>query len=206
MNLPFIDALRGIAILGVIWFHCHLHHYSQTEFYSLMDLLGSPAGMGVQLFYALSAFTLFLSMGQTPKTTYSIPNFYIRRFFRIAPLYYVAMGYYLLEQAYAHNQPLTSIITENTAGIIANTFMVHGLSPTWINSIIPGGWSVGIEVLFYALLPYLYRTITTLNRAVCFTAITLLFGYIFTALLHQIPAIQSNDLLTHYLFFYLPYQ
>ena len=205
MKLNYIDALRGFAILGVIWFHCHLYHYSDPSYFSLMDTLGSPAGMGVQLFYVLSAFTLFLSQNRqsnsTPKS-----NFFIRRFFRIAPMYYVSVIYYLYQMTFSYNQPLSSIIESNSYGIISNILFVHGLSPTYINSIIPGGWSVGIEVLFYAMVPYLSTRINDLNRAILFTSCTLLFGFLLTSILSQVSYIQSNRLLNEYLFYYIPYQ
>ncbi|GAB3893675.1 acyltransferase family protein [Spirosoma agri] len=206
MKFAYIDALRGVAILSVIWFHCHLYHYSDPAFYSLMDTLGSPAAMGVQLFFVLSAFTLFLSQSQRKDTEHARFNFFIRRFFRIAPMYYVAMAYYLWQDAYSYQQSLSTTIAYNKYGIIANSLLLHGLSPVWINSIIPGGWSVGIEVLFYAMVPYLFTRITTLNRAVLFTTAALLGGFVFTSALSQVPAIQANRQLNEYLFYYLPYQ
>lgn len=207
MKLGYIDALRGVAILSVIWFHCHLYHFSDTtNYYSLMDTLGSPAAMGVQLFYVLSAFTLFLSQSRRKVADDHTANFFVRRFFRIAPMYYVAMAYYIGQMAYAFSQPVTEVLSYNSYGIVANVLLLHGLSPVWINSIIPGGWSVGIEVLFYMLVPYLFMRITTLNRAILFTSYALLIGFVLTAALSTVDSIQSNTLLTEYLFYYLPYQ
>ena len=206
MKLRYIDALRGVAILSVIWFHCHLHHYSNPKYPSLMDMLGSPAALGVQLFYVLSAFTLFLSQSRQKTADNHSLNFFVRRFFRIAPMYYVAIIYYLCQMAHSHSQPLPSFIESNVYGIVVNTLLIHGFSPIWINSIIPGGWSVGIEVLFYAMVPYLFTRITNLNRAVVFTACTMLFGFVLTSVLSQIPYVQSNQFLADYLFFCLPYQ
>jgi peptidoglycan/LPS O-acetylase OafA/YrhL len=165
-----------------------------------MDTLGSPAAMGVQLFYVLSAFTLFLSQH---KRDADPSAFFRRRYLRIAPLYYVAIVYYVGQLAYAQHTTVITFIEQNTTNILANVFLIHGLNPVWINSIIPGGWSVGIEVLFYALVPYLFTRITSLNRAVLFTSYALLFGFCLTALLvnSSIPGLQAD-----YLFYYLPYQ
>jgi peptidoglycan/LPS O-acetylase OafA/YrhL len=200
MKLAYIDALRGIAILSVIWFHCHLYHFSDTTFYSLMDTLGSPAAMGVQLFYVLSAFTLFLSQ---QKRETGPAAFFRRRYLRIAPLYYVAIVYYIIQLAYTQHDAVTTFAEKNTTNILANVLLIHGLNSVWINSIIPGGWSVGVEVLFYALVPYLFTRITSLNRAVLFTSYALLFGFSLTSLLTNIsiPGLQAD-----YLFYYLPYQ
>ncbi|QKZ13029.1 acyltransferase family protein [Spirosoma sp. KUDC1026] len=203
MKLAYIDALRGLAILSVIWFHCHLYHFSDTTFYSLMDTLGSPAAMGVQLFYVLSAFTLFLSQQKRNTGETGATSFFRRRYVRIAPLYYVAIIYYICQLAYTQHLSVTTFVERNTTNILANVFLIHGLNSVWINSIIPGGWSVGVEVLFYALVPYLFTRITSLNRAVLFTSCALLFGFCLTALLINIsiPGLQAN-----YLYYYLPFQ
>lgn len=207
MKISYIDALRGIAILSVIWFHCHLSQFSDTQhYYSIMDLLGSPAAMGVQLFYVLSAFTLFLSQSRRKVADEHTANFFVRRFFRIAPMYYVAIVYYVGQMCYTSTQSLTDAVSENIFGILANVLLLHGLSPVWINSIIPGGWSVGIEVLFYIMVPYLFTRITSLNRAIIFTSVTLCVGFILTSILSSIKALQSDQLINEYLFFYLPYQ
>lgn len=206
MKLNYIDALRGIAILSVIWFHCHLHQYSNPAYYSFMDACGSLGALGVQLFYIVSAFTLFLSQNRRGGSVQPRSHFFVRRFFRIAPMYYVTIVYYIFDMAYFFKEPIMTVIQSNQADILANFLLIHGLSPVWINSIIPGGWSVGIEVLFYAIVPFLFTRITNLNRAVLFTALALLFGFLLTAILSQSQAIQANKLLTEYLFYYLPYQ
>lgn len=85
-------------------------------------------------------------------------NFFIRRFFRIAPVYYLALLLYQLAWS-----------TEFKSGIVlSNIFFVHGFSPYWINSGIPGGWSVGVEMTFYLLFPFVVVFITNLNRALLF--------------------------------------
>ena len=206
MKLNYIDALRGIAILSVIWFHCHLYRYSNPAYYSFMDVMGSPSALGVQLFYVLSAFTLFLSMSKGCSSPETSRRFAIRRFFRIAPLYYVAMLYYVWQKADSSGLPFSSVVDANTSAIVANGFFLHGLSPEWINAIVPGGWSVGIEVLVYALLPLLFSRIRTISQAVTFTSVTMVTGFLLTAVLTNFPQVQSSQLLQDYLFFYLPFQ
>lgn len=171
-----------------------------------MDTLGTPASLGVQLFYVLSAFTLFLSQSRRNEADPKSSSFFFRRFFRIAPMYYIAIIYYLFQMAHAYNQSLSVTVQTNAWGILSNITFTHGLSPFWINSIVPGGWSVGIEVLFYALIPFLSTRLTNLNQAVAFTSYTLLFGFSLTAALLQTRFIQSNQALVEYIFYYLPYQ
>ena len=82
-KFEYIDLLRGLAILGVIAVH------SQEQIPTLFQLTSSIFNygqLGVQLFFVASALTLCLSMTERKEAT--PVNFYIRRFFRIAPLYY----------------------------------------------------------------------------------------------------------------------
>jgi peptidoglycan/LPS O-acetylase OafA/YrhL len=90
-RIPELDGLRGLAILLVI-----LCHYVQDGGpigmrYSLVRRAGEVIGqgtIGVDLFFILSGFLIggiLLNSRSSPKY-YS--TFYIRRFFRIIPIYY----------------------------------------------------------------------------------------------------------------------
>lgn len=84
----YIDALRGIAILGVIMAHVAMFTVNPTT--SIIYRLTGEGQRGVQLFYIVSAMTLFLSLqsnNYTGKLKDTI-KYFIRRFFRIAPLFY----------------------------------------------------------------------------------------------------------------------
>jgi peptidoglycan/LPS O-acetylase OafA/YrhL len=85
-RLPFFDGIRGYASLWVM-----LGHFStRTGF--VIPILDSP-GIAVDLFMIVSGFLMTqhffirreLEPWQSPRTWLI---FYIRRFFRIAPLYY----------------------------------------------------------------------------------------------------------------------
>ena len=90
-------------------------------------------------------------------------NFFIRRFFRIAPLFYLAIIFYVTlyglgPRYYAPNGvqwwfiPLTGIFA-------------HGFHPETITSVIPGGWSIAVEMTFYLALPLLLSVISNLRIA-----------------------------------------
>jgi peptidoglycan/LPS O-acetylase OafA/YrhL len=144
-RLSYIDALRGYAILMVI-----VVHTSQT----LPDLPKSLATIlnqgarGVQLFFVASALTLSMSWVSRKE---SAPAFYSRRFFRIAPMFWLAIPFFVWL-----NGTGPSLYAPDGIGIrhIAMTAMfVHGFWPDTITSVVPGGWSVADEVIFYALFP-----------------------------------------------------
>ncbi|QJD94399.1 acyltransferase [Mucilaginibacter robiniae] len=195
-KLPYIDALRGLAVLGVIMVHVSLN--SLTGRYQTMAGLGAK---GVQLFYFISAFTLFLSAhGRTNQETNANINFFIRRIFRIAPLYYLAIIYYGIIIPYFTTQKIS------IEGIILNLTFMHGFSPNYINNVVPGGWSIAVEMLFYVFVPLLVIKINSLNKAILFLVIALCIKAIFNGLLIHNPLNFNQGLWTEYLYWYLPDQ
>ena len=80
--LPELEGLRGLAALWVFT----LHASNLTG----ADLPGFKAGgLGVDLFILLSGFLMVHQHEQRP---IPIHQFYLRRFFRIAPLYYILLA------------------------------------------------------------------------------------------------------------------
>ncbi|MBS0471913.1 MAG: acyltransferase [Proteobacteria bacterium] len=164
-RLDWLDALRGWAIFGVV-----LVHSSQTA--HVGGVLSNLAGLGrfgVQLFFIVSALTISLTyeshirrFGDSLRPQF---GWLIKRFFRIAPLYYIAILvntlYRLLRLHWGlplHDHfPLPS-------DIVANIFFVHTWVPSAINSVVPGGWSIAVEMFFYALVPLIWLVKPTRTR------------------------------------------
>ena len=162
VKLHFIDAMRGIAILMVI-----LIHTSTMGLNAVFDFTAKYGQMGVQLFFVASAYTLCSSHDRRQGESCEIAAFFIRRFFRIAPLYYLAIVVYLLlhicGQLIAHAWPL---IWEpySPYNIAANVLFLNGLSPSANNNVVPGGWSIGTEMLFYLAFPLIFSISKGLAR------------------------------------------
>ncbi len=158
----FVDALRGIAILGVLL----VHSGGRADLpEGLLRTLVGEARFGVQLFYMVSAFTLYLSFDSRREAGFGA--FFIRRFFRLAPMYWLTVFLFCL---YAWATDWRGI--EWAGGyhfqgrdVGANLLLLHGLLPSAINTVVPGGWSVGVEWLFYALLPLIYMQTRNLAGA-----------------------------------------
>lgn len=51
-------------------------------------------------------------------------------------------------------------------GVLLNALGLHGLSSTYINSIVPGGWYIGVVWLYYLVAPLLFRWVNTASGAV----------------------------------------
>jgi len=153
----YIDAARGVAILMVV-----LVHTAQTvpQMNFVVRNIAAYGQMGVQLFFVVSAFTLCLAMERRSTEPLPIRSFFIRRFFRIAPLYYVGIVFYalthLLETCLIYKAGCLESSPYSVQNIAANVFFIHGFTPQANNIVVPGGWSIGTEMAFYAVFPVLF--------------------------------------------------
>lgn len=154
-KLSYLDSLRGIAILGVFLVH-------STLFFSVLRIDVLPlhlekmfvAGQyGVALFFLISSFSLMRSLEIRSKYEKNyIKNFYIRRFFRIAPLYY----FILLVINYVAPIIITSISGKSIFDFVLHIIFLNGFVENMQNDILRVEWSIGVEFFFYFLLPYIF--------------------------------------------------
>ena len=148
----YIDALRGIAILGVMLVHSR--GIVEPSSY-ILSKISSAGSRGVQLFYIASALTLFLSMSSRKKTErHPYICFFLRRFFRIAPAFYTAIIVYSLYYGLAPRYWAPNGI--DWWYIPLTAMFLHGWHPETITSVVPGGWSIAFEMTFYLFVPYLF--------------------------------------------------
>lgn len=165
----FIDALRGYAIIGVMLVHA-------SEFlpptHPILQFLMPLGARGVQLFYIASALTLCLSW-EFRKTHEKFPirNFFIRRFFRIAPMFYLAIIFYQLLYGYAPRHWAPNGIEWWYAPLTA--LFLNGFHPETINAIVPGEWSIAVEMNFYLILPWVLLHLKTTRSFVFFLVASL---------------------------------
>lgn len=197
-KLDWIDALRGYAVLGVVCVHC-LMGKSDIWFSQIFGF----GAKGVQLFYIVSAFTLFLSFYGRRES--SNTNFFTRRFFRIAPMFYLLIVYYLVHSCFAvHPADELQLITP--WNIVSHFLLLHGLSPYWINSLVDGGWSVGVEMMFYIVCPILFRYITNINKALIFYIGSVIVGQLLYWFFLANPLIDNLEIWEEYIYYFLPTQ
>ncbi len=102
---------------------------------------------GVEGFFIVSGFCFFYLYGAETLTPRGLKEFHIKRFFRIAPLYYLAVGTNLLFGFVAGPQHSPRMILENV------TFAFGLIHPN--HSLATGGWSIGLEYVFYLAFPLL---------------------------------------------------
>lgn len=199
----YINALRGLAILAVI-----LHHVSQwlPPSLSILKEIGESSSMGVQLFYIASSLTLFLSMTSRKKTEHHpYLNFFLRRFFRIAPMFYIAIIVYtLLFGLDEHHFSPSGIKWWH---VLLTALFLHGWLPETINSVVPGGWSIAVEMTFYLTVPYLFLKLTSIKTTLWALFCSIIFAKLtsyFTVNLFYDD--YPSYLLKSFVFFWLPSQ
>jgi len=196
LKLRYIDAIRGIAILGVFMVHVCVDPRLPSFLLQVISL----GAKGVQLFFIASAFTLFLSMDKrTTIEKYPLGNFFTRRFFRIAPMYYLGIIYYCFQSTYAGNNISPELVT-------SNILFVHGVRPDWINSLVPGGWSITVEMMFYCMVPFIFSAVNTIQKAMVFLGITMVFRLVCLVMLKRYLLTDETDLNHDFLYYYLPNQ
>jgi exopolysaccharide production protein ExoZ len=151
-----LDLLRGIAILLVVLVHCR--EESSGVVPGLSWFAGAFGGLGVQLFFIVSGYTMMLTFGDKVDLA-AARSFYLRRFFRIAPLFWVAIVFYMLV---TRGRGITNFAPDgvSVSDVVLTFFFLHSTSVTAYNSVVPGGWSIAVEMQFYLLFPlliYLFR-------------------------------------------------
>jgi len=185
-HLAGIHALRGVAALMVFLFH--LHHVGHIPLPESWGIIVSHGGMGVELFYVLSAFSLLYSNQKyidSGCTTWLL-SYLIKRFFRIAPLFYVMLIVHCLAIGFVFNAKL------DIQRIILSVLFIFNFVPKEAEGIVWASWSIGVEMVFYAVLPLLMVTVRSLRSAIVLWCIAVLASYVYRRVLEADPAIPSG--------------
>src|SRR5919199_5329472 len=145
---PELDGLRGIAILMVV-----AYHYDLAPFLS-----------GVDLFFVLSGFLLGGILLDKQEAPNYFKAFYVRRFCRILPLYFVCVLVFLIllpltlgwlfgdpfEMLLGYSLPLWTYFTFTHNFAMAQ---LGGWGTLWLGHT----WSLAVEEQFYLFLPFFLR-------------------------------------------------
>lgn len=165
-RIAYIDVLRGYGALAVVL--CHLiqrlsaNHVITNDFITNYLLNGARA---VQMFFMLTGMTMFMSFEKNKEVSYA--NYLIKRYIRIFIPYLMAIAvYWCLGGGKSLLSTPNGFISYSLKGILLNALGLHALSSTYINSIVPGGWYIGVVWLYYLMVPLLFKWVNTVSRAV----------------------------------------
>ena len=179
-QLAFLDGLRGFASLWVLVGHAMF----MTGY--RIGIIAQP-DLAVELFIIISGFLMTyhyqVREAREPWTdadTWKI--FWIRRFFRIAPLYYVCLAAAMLLGPWLWQQRLDAVsimpggveetmrysaryLDQSLTNILLHVSFLFGM--TWTHNFqtpLPD-WSIGLEMQYYAVFPFLMIVALKLGRA-----------------------------------------
>jgi peptidoglycan/LPS O-acetylase OafA/YrhL len=211
---PRIDILRGIAILLVILYHINnliifpggygltrgadgvAHLPTGSMFLRALFLPFHLGRIGVNLFFVISGLCIHMRLAHQRAATadppFSLRTFFARRFFRIYPVYWMALaiGIFIAPALYkaAHTPGAPEFQSGPVLGdSLAHLLMLHTFFKPYIMSIISPFWSIGTEEQFYLLYPLVFVLI---GRRVALPKIVL--GLFFVSVAWRLAFVLSN--------------
>ena len=128
----------------------------------------------VTLFFVISAFSLCYAMNPHVEEPGHIRAFYVRRFFRIAPLFYVMIGFYLVRDVLYYG------VWHGPWEVAQSTLLVFNVFPGSEQGFVWASWTIGVEMIFYAIFPLLFLRFRDVPGA-----LALVFGCLLTAAVFQ---------------------
>lgn len=161
----YIDALRGYAVLMVI--AAHVPHLTPAAS-PVIQRYAHDGAYGVQLFFVVSALTLCASWHSRGD---GVVPFYVRRLFRIAPAFWLAIAVYLILDGDWRGFWAPHGVSKRAVALTG--LFVNGWHPETINAVVPGCWSIAVEMGFYLIFPLLAIAIRSLRGALIAVAVSL---------------------------------
>jgi peptidoglycan/LPS O-acetylase OafA/YrhL len=158
-----LDGLRGMAILMVLFFH----YFESAPLPRYLSAVGQMTWTAIDLFFVLSGFLIGGILLENRTSPNYFKTFYIRRAYRILPLYIVitASFWFLtsLRDFDNYNAAFRWLFSDPPAwywyaSITQNFAMTFRgtLDPAWLGVT----WSLGVEEQFYLTLPLVIRYVS----------------------------------------------
>ena len=192
-HIPALDGLRGVAVLMVLMLHFYL---SEAEILRVHPTFGPILGKiafsgvwGVELFFVLSGFLITGILVDSKDKINYFGAFYMRRFLRIFPLYYVTLAVVLLilPNLVAFDAPAQSIVSRQVWlwTYLQNTPWSGG---HWDDSTIfhmVHFWSLCVEEHYYLVWPLVVRFLPA--RYISVVCIVGMVSCLALRMLHSVP-------------------
>jgi len=145
-----LHALRGIAALMVLFYHAMA--MPQTLDVGALSFVGT-FGLGVTLFFILSGFSLSLSNYDKIDEANWLRGYSIKRMARILPVWWAFVTLTLVYHYFKYG------VLHSPAEMLYNYTVTYSLVPGRHESFVWAGWTIGVEMMFYAIFPLLIVTI-----------------------------------------------
>ena len=155
-RLQSIDALRGIAALGVVFYHSIWQSSNAVPAnlfrwpVKLLQLLSSFGYIGVFLFFVISGFCIHLQWARARANgqpqTLQFGAFWRRRLRRLYPPYLIAFALFMIMAALTTGINFTHFFVYD---VVMHLLMLHNLDPNTCYSINGVFWTLAIEEQLY---------------------------------------------------------
>ena len=142
--LPNLTSIRLFAALYVLIFHQFNQELGASTPWLLRNFVAAGYE-GVSLFFVLSGFILAYVHPEVS----SKRRFYAMRFARVYPLYFAALLWMVPHQVYVSPTKSTALL------IGAHVLVLQSWYPPIALTLNVPGWTLSVEVLFYASFPFL---------------------------------------------------
>src|SRR5580658_2398954 len=146
-RLAWLDALRGIAALCVVF--DHLTYSVLQPVHNTVYRWFDPGQYGVFVFFLVSGYIVPASLERRG----SIRGFWVSRVFRLYPLYLVAVGALIVLWASGIGS-LSGMGSDPVTSSFADVFMLQ--SVLWAPTVPNVVWSLAYEMVFYLMLTALF--------------------------------------------------
>jgi peptidoglycan/LPS O-acetylase OafA/YrhL len=155
-RVPELDGIRGLAILLVVIWHCVVVPLgrSSSHFLQFLSRMGIQTWSGVDLFFVLSGFLIGGILIDAKDSQNYFRTFYIRRVFRILPIYVAFLAAFPLCRwlsRIVNGTDLLAMPWYVYASFTQNFWLTNHPWNTWIGQT----WSLAVEEQFYLTVPSL---------------------------------------------------
>lgn len=171
-RLDFLDSLRCFAMIYVVISHLILIPQPNLAVPpSIAPLLINGGYAGVSLFFIISAFSLCFALDSRRSEPELIKRFYVRRFVRIAPLFYLMLLIYWIRDAAILG------VVHPMSEVIINASLLFNLIPAYITGFVWASWAIGVLAILYLLFPLIDRWIRSLPAALILFIVSVLLSW-----------------------------
>jgi peptidoglycan/LPS O-acetylase OafA/YrhL len=180
--LPGIHSLRALAAGSIVVFHLAVLQITPpTE----LAFIGNYFAFGVPLFFVLSGFSLAHSTSHKVGAEFWIEVYFLKRFYRIAPLFYAVLTFTLIFFYFRG-------VAIKPEEVILNLSFLYNLVPGKHESLVFAGWTIGVEMLFYLAFPLILILTRRFTVLLVFISIIICVSIASRVLLEQVPGLPAG--------------
>ena len=196
MKIQSLQVLRALAAWLVVYHHYMQVFHSFNSTSSIGEFFSSRGGFGVDLFFVLSGFMMYLAASRPSTDGWS---FFIKRLFRVFPTYWfftfvIIIAVALIPSAFIYNQYTAYTLIQSLLFIPHENVSGLGIYP-----VLTVGWTLNYEVLFYSILAICLAIFKRKGIYIC-CALILLFPIVFYSFDNVTMSVIKNPKMWQFVF------